>query len=805
MRSAFIGLGLFVAVGLLITFEVHGQVIPSTSENSNRYASWNTTGGNDRSEPVLLADAADPFSVTRKAQDMNFGAPSQSSSSGTANTMAPPFGAAQSNGQPDSAAAPYALQQPSSGTQSIFSNGTTNSNQDSATAKSRAAGDSSDSMISPLRSLQQRLSAVRKSPTAGATPAAELHPPVVEMPNASTAAPVFNAPVVTAPVVAGPLTAPASAKKVAALDASSPPPNMPDLRSTSLSPKADRPVPDTMTIKSGDAVASVPVMPRTPVVGEPINAVRRPPSTATSTTTDTDAVSSQEDTPRASTFTKPIAIPNDNVLFSEQSPVLAVETTGPRSISVGKEATYNVSISNTGEMAAQNVTVSIKTPEWSEILGTKVTTGETLAASEHRGEPLLWRLPRLESHSKEQLSIRLVARESRPFDLAVQWACAPATLQAMVEVKEPKIALALDGPSEILYGQTKLYKLTLSNPGTGDAENVELLLAPVDGGPGAPTRQEIGLIRAGETKPVEVELSARQAGKLSVKAMAVADGNLHAEVAEEVLVRRAGLKASLTGPEIKFAGTPASYNVVVANPGNATSENISVSAVLPPGAKYVSSPGGQFVESENKIVWSLPSLRAGAEQELQFSCALNAPGANRLQVLTTATNDLYDNAAATTNVEALADLKLEVSDPPGPLAVGDEMSYEVHIRNRGTKAAENVDVAGFFSNGIEPIAAQGGQNEISPGQVVFQPIASISAGSEVVLKITARADQPGNHVFRVEVNCPSMGSKLASEETTLFYGDGKTPTEQRIAARPNPAAPGSPISPTENSAPAVPR
>src|SRR5262249_37428358 len=136
-----------------------------------------------------------------------------------------------------------------------------------------------------------------------------------------------------------------------------------------------------------------------------------------------------------------------------------------------------------------------------------------------------------------------------------------------------------------------------------------------------------------------------------------------------------------------------------------------------------------------------------------------------------------------TNVEALADLKLEVVDPQGPSAVGEEIVYEVHIRNRGTKAAENVDVAGFFSNGIEPVNAQGAGNQISPGQIVFKPIAVIGPLSEVVLRIKARADQPGNHVFRTEVSCPSVGAKLASEETTLFYGDGRT-SEQRIASRP---------------------
>jgi hypothetical protein len=158
-----------------------------------------------------------------------------------------------------------------------------------------------------------------------------------------------------------------------------------------------------------------------------------------------------------------------------------------------------------------------------------------------------------------------------------------------------------------------------------------------------------------------------------------------------------------------------------------------------------------------------------------------------VQILATAAGDLSDSAAVATNVEALADLKLEVTDPPGPLAVGDEMAYEVHIRNRGTKAAEGVDVATFFSNGIEPVSAQGGSHDISAGQVVFRPIASIAPGSEAVLKVKARADQPGNHVFRVEVNCASVGAKLASEETTLFYGDGRSP---RTATRSGPVAPG---------------
>ena len=42
---------------------------------------------------------------------------------------------------------------------------------------------------------------------------------------------------------------------------------------------------------------------------------------------------------------------------------------------------------------------------------------------------------------------------------------------------------------------------------------------------------------------------------------------------------------------------------------------------------------------------------------------------------------------------------------------------------------------GYFSRGIEPTSAEGVPNRLAAGQVVFQPIASIAPGEEVVLKI----------------------------------------------------------------------
>jgi hypothetical protein len=135
----------------------------------------------------------------------------------------------------------------------------------------------------------------------------------------------------------------------------------------------------------------------------------------------------------------------------------------------------------------------------------------------------------------------------------------------------------------------------------------------------------------------------------------------------------------------------------------------------------------------------------------------------------------------------VADLVLEVSDPAGPVAVGGDAIYELRVKNRGSKAAEGVEIAAFYSKGIEPVSAEGGGHEISPGTVVFAPIAKLGAGEESVFKIHARADAGGAHRFRVELQCKPLGTKLSQEETTLFYSD--EPTSMQAA---KPAAAKSP-------------
>ncbi|MEX0679093.1 MAG: CARDB domain-containing protein [Pirellulales bacterium] len=480
---------------------------------------------------------------------------------------------------------------------------------------------------------------------------------------------------------------------------------------------------------------------------------------------------------------------SSDVLFTSQSPVLSVQATGPRTVLIGKEAEFVVKVRNTGA-AANNVVISINIPSYADVAGAQSTAGSAQpAAGAEQHEGLAWTIDRLEAGSSETLALKLVPRKSAPMDLAVTWTFTPETSQTMVEVQEPKLAMTLSGPTEVLYGQTKIYKLTISNPGNGDCENVSIGLAPVGRSGEASASHRLGTLAAGESKTIDIELTARQAGAVTIKAHAFADGGLRAEAAEQVLVRRASLQVEVEAPRVKYAGTDGAYRVKVENVGDATAENVHVSAILPPEAKFIgASSGGRLKSDQAQVDWAVGSLQPGGQRVYELQCALCAPGDNRLQFTAAADGDLSAAATSNTRVEAIADLKLEVADPKGPIAVGDETIYEVRIRNRGTKAAEGVDLAIFFSEGLEATSADGGPHDIGSGQVVFKPIASLAAGGTAVFHIHSRAETSGNHVFRAEVTCESLQTKLASEEATHFYGEPRTAVvrkgEPRVATAP---------------------
>ena len=469
-----------------------------------------------------------------------------------------------------------------------------------------------------------------------------------------------------------------------------------------------------------------------------------------------------------------------NILVSNQAPIISTDIRGPKQIIVGREAVFHVRVHNQGNASADGIELTVRIPSWANVIDSNPSTGSVAQSpTADAAGTLKWQLPRLGPGASESLDLKLVPRSSRPLELGVNWTVSPVGSRAVVEVQEPKLEMNVSGPDEVLFGKAQLYRFTLSNPGTGVAENVKINLYPPGGGEKAAASNEIGNLAPGKSQTIEVELVARDAGKLQIKAVALAEGELTSEAIKEVFCRKPELAIDWRGPDMKYAGTEATYHVRVRNPGTAPAEDVTVRATLPEGAQLSSASEGQVYDAARReIAWRVGSLGPGDDYYMELKCTVTNPGKNQLRLTAaTAAGDLTDSKLAETNVIALADLKLEVTDPSGPVAVGADALYEIRVQNRGASAAREINVVGLFSAGVEPVAVDGAQYSVSDGRVSFRAIEELPAGRQIVLRIRAHALQPGTHVFRAEVLCRDLEIKLAAEETTRFFADDSTSSE----------------------------
>ena len=228
----------------------------------------------------------------------------------------------------------------------------------------------------------------------------------------------------------------------------------------------------------------------------------------------------------------------------------------------------------------------------------------------------------------------------------------------------------------------------------------------------------------------------------------------------------------------------------MANTGDAVAEGVTLEVQLPAGNKNAVGVDKKPLDNDPPR-WRLGDLPPGSDRVYTMQCDLVTGGQNQFAARVQAKDDNAASDTAVTTVEAIADLKLIVNDPKGPLPVGKEVTYEIQMVNRGSKEANNIDLVAQFSEGIEPRSAAGHGSEIVPGQVIFKPIRSLPAGGQVTVKVTAEAQKAGNLRFRAELSCSEPETKLVSEGSTRFYGsaaDNSAPqSAERSAGEPTPA------------------
>ncbi|XZE20096.1 hypothetical protein SH449x_005432 [Pirellulaceae bacterium SH449] len=482
--------------------------------------------------------------------------------------------------------------------------------------------------------------------------------------------------------------------------------------------------------------------------------------------------------PRAkldSGLTQPASASRESLLELNQ-PGISIQISGPNAMVVGQETIYEVNAGNQGRSDLNGLLVRLSLPDSVAIGNLSATSGDVQPDREDGDNAIIWEVPMIRPGEKQTLALPLRTMSAEHFSMNVEWTALPQTQELKVQVHEPKLDLALEGPAEAEYGVPVKYRLRIKNPGNAVAKMVEIQLAAESFGS---NQSVIGDIAPGAERSIDVELLFEQGGVIPLRATASsAVSQIQTQSTIDVRVKQSRLIASWIGPATYFQGNVADYQLTLTNQGDATIELAKCTVMLPKGADPQTLPPGSSRRG-NTVQWDVKKLPPNESITMPFGLTFSDMGNTELVFNAEVKNGEPVSASQKIVVDAIEDLKLAVIPPVAPAPVGQAVTYEIEIHNRGMKAAQEVAVIAQFSDGIEPVKVEGHTGQIVPGQVVFQTIPRIGPNERLTLKVFAKASTSGVHRFRAEVKGLNAEVDLVQEGSTRYVASGVPSSTRR--------------------------
>ncbi|MCO6042438.1 hypothetical protein NG895_00825 [Aeoliella sp. ICT_H6.2] len=460
--------------------------------------------------------------------------------------------------------------------------------------------------------------------------------------------------------------------------------------------------------------------------------------------------------------------PGERALEGPQRPSLVLQKFAPEEIQVGKQCKFVIKVRNIGQRPADNVVVEDEVPQ-----GTRLVAAQPQA--ETSGPSLAWQLGTLSPGEERTMEVELMPTEEGEIGSVAKVTFA-SHASAKTRCTRPQLALRMSAPGEVLIGRQQRITIELHNPGTGDATNVMLLEnvpENVRHQAGPALELEVGTLRAGETRRLELVLTAEKPGVVQNVLTARADGNLQVQQQVDFEVISPALSVSVDGPSRRYLERQATYTVNVDNPGTAPAKDVQLVTKLPKGMQFVRANNlGEYDVATHSVYWSLAELPQGQQGSVELVAMPIQSGDHAIEVEGRAREGLEDRTTQPVRIEGLAAIMFEVHDAQDPIEVGGSTSYEIRVVNQGSKAASNVQVTALIPPGMTVTGAQGEtRHHVEAEGVVFEPLARLAPKADTVYRVDVQGKKPGDQRVLVEVRTDDITQPVRKEESTRVFGE----------------------------------
>ncbi len=467
-------------------------------------------------------------------------------------------------------------------------------------------------------------------------------------------------------------------------------------------------------------------------------------------------------------------VPGPLQLEGIQTPQMAVEKRGPKEIQVGKAARYEILVRNVGSATAHDVMLRDAVPRGTSLIATTPPATPLADGPEPQGD-LVWTLGVLPPGGEVRVLMELMPEEEGEIgSIASVSFRADATLRS----RSTKPALEIDcpEPAAVRIGRDMQVTLTVRNPGSGTATGVVLeafLPESVSHRAGSELEFDVGQLRPGESKTIDLVLGTRGPGLQPARLVARADGGIEEILQVPLEVTAPTLELAIDMPARRFLQRPATCRIAMVNAGTASARAVELAAQLPPGMKFVrANNAGWHDERTHRVLWNLEELPPGETGSVEAVVMPVQAGPQRITAAARSSDGPSAQVAHLCSVEGLAALSFQVVDSEDPIEVDGLTEYVIRVSNDGTKAATGVRVAATLLGDLEPVEATGpGGHRVENLAIEFEPLAKLGPGEEAVYRVRVRGRRAGDQRVQVQLVSEDHPTPITKEEITSVYDD----------------------------------
>lgn len=447
------------------------------------------------------------------------------------------------------------------------------------------------------------------------------------------------------------------------------------------------------------------------------------------------------------------------------SSVLLVERFAPAEVRRGQPFRYEIRVTNLSRSRLEEVVLSERFAPGFRLKGTAPTVGRM------DGGSAVWVFATLEAGATQNIIVE--GSTDRPEELV---SCATVTFRTTVcsttRIVEPNLAIMKTMPPDVLLCDDIPIRVVVANNGSGVARNVRVTdNLP----PGLTTRDgknailfEAGDLAAGQSREFTLPLRAARTGSYTNTARATEEGGLSAEATAVTVVRQPALVVTKRGPELRYLGRQATFDITVENRGDAPARDTVLTDTLPPGVELVGAEEGGSA-SGGQVSWQLGTLAPGASRTVRLTIRPTAIG----RLTNTAMVRAYcaeATASAPLEVRGIPAILLEAVDEPDPIEVGGQVTYNITVTNQGSATGTNIVIECTLPNEQDFVTATGPTQATAIGKSVrFASLATLSAKATATYRVTVRGNAVGDVRFRVSLKSDQIESPVEETESTHIY------------------------------------